>query len=258
MEIKKQKSRSAIKVVANNLKGAKRSLGKALSKPEVLARVGKRGYDAKKIQAGVALHGAAKAALDRRKSVEGDQLVASKAFQACKQSGCAGYQELAKSCRALWSGQPELLAKLGLNKPMPRNDKEFLTAAEMLYNTENYSPEMLDELDDYGFDAKKFAAGLAVIEAMDDADAEHDQAKGDTTKAVADQKSTLGALQKWVTKFNKFARIELKDRPDLLKTRDLPARLTRTPAQRLAPQKAAATRRAKKIASLNKAASAAA
>ena len=160
------------------------------------------------------------------------------------------------TCRALWSEQPELLTKLGLNKPQPRTHKEFITAAETLYNTENYSQEMLDQLDDYGFDAKKFESGAAAIAAMDEADSEHDKAKANTTKAVQDQKSAMKSLNQWTSKFNKFARIELKDRPDLLKTLDLPARLTRTKAQRLAPQKAAETRQEKKIASLNKAAAA--
>ena len=59
------------------------------------------------------------------------------------------------------------------------------------------------------------------------------------------------SLAPFVVWNNKFARIELKDRPILLKSLDLPTRLTKPKAKHQTPKKATVTRQKKKAAKVN-------
>jgi hypothetical protein len=233
------------KSIGANLNDAQVAMQNAKNNPDILALLTACGYDANKIKEGLALHKAAQDKLNELQSALGDQLSASAGYKAARRTARKCYQKLAKSCRALWSGDTGKLTKVGLNKPMPGTHGAFLAQAGVLFNPENYTKPMLDELSEHGYDADKFTSECERIDALDEVNQAHEETKGASRQASREFQTAAKALRIWTARFKKFARLALEEKPQLLEKLGIAVRTTKTKAQREAPAKAAATRIAK-------------
>ena len=71
-------------------------------------------------------------------------------------------------------------------------------------------------------------------------------AKGAAQQAAQDQDAALAKMSDWVAQYLKIAKVALRGKKQLLEKIGVLARTSKTAAQKAAPQKAAATRAAKK------------
>ena len=132
-------------------------------------------------------------------------------------------------------------AGLGLGKE-PRGTAALTQAGYTLFD--NAADSGL--LADFGYDADRIAAERAKIEAFDTANQAQEMAKGASQQAAQDQEAALTKMYDWVAQYLKIAKVALRGKKQLLEKIGVAARTTKTAAQKAAPQKAAATRAAKK------------
>ncbi len=225
--------------IAQQLNAAQLAIANSLADPEIKAAVAQFGYTTAKLNKGKALYDAALAAVNAQKSGKGSQKDATAQLKAALTDARDAYQALTKVARATLSKEEQ--AGLGLSKE-PRGTAAFIQAGYTLFDNAGD----IAALADFGYDADKLAAERAKIEAYDQANQAQEMAKGSAQQATQDQDAALAAMNDWVAQYVKIAKVALRGKKQLLEKIGVLARTSKTAAQKAAPQKAAATRAAKK------------
>jgi hypothetical protein len=224
---------------AQQLNAAQLASANSLADPEIKAAVAQFGYTTVKLNKGKALYEAALAAVNAQKSGKGTQKDATAQLKAAQTEARDAYQALAKVARATLSKAEQ--ATLGLGAE-PRGTAAFIQAGYTLFDNAGE----VAALAEFGYEADRLAAERAKIEAYDQANQAQEMAKGAAQQATQDQDAALAALSEWVAQYLKIAKVALRGRKQLLEKIGVTARTSPTSAQKAAPQKAAATRAAKK------------
>lgn len=205
------------------------------------------GYTAAKINAGRTLYTAADAGVTAALNAAGDQQLSTQFVGKCEQAARGVFQDFSKTARAVFVKDKAALAKLGLNQPMPRKRADFVKAADVLFKTGNYTPEMTAALLELGWDSPEYSAARGKIAEYDAALNDQADAKSEAQKSSVAQKKALRTMDDWMAKFIKICRVVFKDeQAQFLESFNVTARTAPTKKQRAGRRKAAATRAAKK------------
>ena len=86
----------------------------------------------------------------------------------------------------------------------------------------------------------------AVIDVLNQTYQAQVAAMGAAQQATREQAAALAALRRWIAQYLKIAKVALHDKPELIEKLGKVSRSAKTAGQRAAPQKAAATRAARK------------
>lgn len=234
------------KGIAVRLNAADVAISNAKGDAEIGQYLGAFGYQTPQLSEGMALYEAADGAVKKQVAAEGDQGEASKRAQNAEKAARKAYQDLAKVARAIFSKDKAALSVLGLDRPMPKAMPLFLTMATALFDNASHDPDIAKALGTRGYDAKRLAAGRAKVVEMSAAMQAHQSAIGASQQATEEQDAVLKAMDAWMSEFVKIAKVALGPKPQLLEKLGILKRNTKTKAQRKAPAKAAATRKAKK------------
>jgi hypothetical protein len=233
------------RTIANRLKMAKVGLSNATKDAEVQAALSLYKYDAPRIAQGLVKHAAAENAVsnsvDKRGALRAGVAHAVKSRKAVQ----VAFQRMAKVSRAAFAEEPATLARLGLDRRMPAREADFVQAARTLFNTTAYTAAMRAALADNGYDDAKLSGERSKIAELEFAIQNRENCRGGAQQAVADQRTALKDMDRWMSSFAKVARVALADRAQLVEKLGLFTRNSRTPAQRGAAAKAAATRKQK-------------
>ncbi len=234
--------------IGNQLKRSKLAIQNTIKNPAILTLVATKGYTLAVMNQGLVIYNNADAAVGLAASTSGDQGMASEEAEKAWKEVRVAYQDLAKIARAIFLRRTEVLALLGLDKPMPGAAGDFTLAFNKLFNTGAYTPEITAKFLAKGYDSTKYSECRGLFGEWENAVGLHKAAAGDAEDAAADQEKKLKIMVDWVAEYFKIARVALKDRPQLLEKIGVLVRRTRTKAQRGAPAKAALTRAKNKLA----------
>lgn len=235
------------RTIVQRLDTAKRATKSAL-KPGPLAILKENGYTAAKINAGRVLYTTADEAVSAALDALSDQQNATQFVGMCEKAARGTFQDFAKTARAVFVKDKSALAKLGLNKPMPEVREDFLKAADVLFKTDNYTPEMAAALLEVGWDSPDYSLARSKIAEFDTAMGDQLQAISDAQKATGAQTKALKAMDEWMAKFIKICRVVFKDeQAQFLESFKVTVRTAPTKKQRDGRKKAAATRAGKKL-----------
>ncbi len=221
----------------------------SLSDTTIQSYVGKYGYTADRLNEGKALLDAATGVKDTHVAASGAKKVATAAEGGLRKAAEDAYQSYSTIAKGVFQKDKESLAKLGLDKPMPRTEAGFIAAGKTLFDNASSDEKIKAAMANDGYDDAKLAdekAKILAYEAAVDAQAAANGASQDSTQ---EQTKAVKALADWVSGYMRVARVALKEKPQLLEKLGILVRNTRTKPQKQAPQKAAATRAAKKNAS---------
>lgn len=232
--------------IPTQLKSAEAAINNALKYAEIKAAVLPYGYTVAKLNGGRGLYAEASAAFDHALALGGDQQVATAEVNSALKIARKVYQDLAKLCRVVFAKQPGTLARLGLNKPMPRPMDDFVVAADTLFNWNEHTQDIKDALEAKTYDSSKVSQERSKIAALNVARQTQKGFMGDAQEAKAAQRTALKELHEWYMEFRKLARLALKDKPQLLEKLGILHRSVKTKAQRGATAKAKVTREKKK------------
>ncbi|HJZ46836.1 MAG TPA: hypothetical protein VKE41_06705 [Roseiflexaceae bacterium] len=234
--------------IAGQLNIARLAISNTLADAELQALVVVYGYTVDKMQAGKRLYDLAVAAVNAQAAAAGTQRQATAQARVAERAARASYQALAQVARALFVRNQAHRAALGLVGSAPQGTAAFLAAATMLFDNARDLAEIKAVLAGYGYDDARLEGERATIAAFDRANQTQVAAIGAAQQATRDRQAALDVLNEWLAQYLKIARIALRDKPQLIEKLGVLKRSSRTPAQRQAPQKAAATRAARKAA----------
>jgi hypothetical protein len=205
--------------------------------------LGAFGFDAARLLEGQAVLDTASAAVQAQVSTAGGWQTATATLDTAKREARAAYQALAQVVRAAFGRNNPVLAKLGINGPMPTRQGHFLAAAAALFVNVASDPDLAAEVARFGYTSQKLASEQAKIAAMVEALRVREVAKGAAQQATMDQRAALGQLDHWMGAFIRVARVAFRGQDQLMEKLGVLARNAKTEAQRKGPFKAAATRR---------------
>lgn len=232
--------------IAGQLHIARLAISNTRTDDELKVRVARFGYTDAKLDEGQRLYDAAVAAVSAQASAAAAQYLASAEARAAEQRARESYQALAQVARAVLQTNPAQRAALGLVGNAPQSISAFLSTAETLFQNALTVPIIRDNLRNYGYDAARLGQEQAAIRAFDQAYRARVAAMGAAQQATRDQSAALAALRRWHAQYMKIAKVALHDKPKLIEKLGKVARSAKTAGQRGAPQKAAATRAARK------------
>lgn len=231
---------------AEQLKRAKVALTNTSSDIEIQAAVAAYGYNETTLAVGWNYYNDADAAVSANVAAAGAQAQATSDVVNAGKTAFAAYQGLSTVAKAVLQGDKGSLAKLGLDRPMPRAIAPFLAGAYILFDNAAADAEIKAKLATRGYDDTKLGEERAKIKAYDDADDVQEAAKGANQQATSVANAAMKRLNDWISQYLKIARVALSGKKNLLEKLGITVRTTRTAAQRAAPAKAAATRKAQK------------
>lgn len=233
--------------MAGQLNAARLAISNTLSDPEIQHAVAQFGYTTEKLQEGSRLYDVALISVNTQTIAAGAQKQATAQAELAEQRARVSYQALAQVARAVFVREPARRATLGLIGTAPQGTPAFLAACEQLFGNAINVAEIKGVLGEYGYTEARFEAERAVIDAFDRAYKAQVAAKGAAQHATRAQRDALTRLNQWVAQYLKIARVALHDKPDLIEKLGKVTRNAKTAGQRGAPQKAAATRAARKL-----------
>ena len=209
--------------IAGQLNAARVAICNTQADGELRERVERFGYTAARLDEGQRLYDAALAAVNAQVAAAGAKRLATARARAAERQARASYQARAGLARAVFPREPGLHKMLGLAGETPRGTAGFLAAAGTLFANALGTPSIRGVLASYGYDDARFARELAAIQAFDRAYGAQVAAIGAARLATTEQRAALGALNRWVARYLKIARIALDDQPQLIEKLGLSA-----------------------------------
>ena len=217
----------------------------AATDPEVSPLLAAYGFDTNRFAKERALLQTASDEVTRQVNATGEYRAATARAGAALVVGIEAYQSLAQVARAAFAGDRATLSSLGLDKRMSRTSSLFTTQALALFDNAAGNKVIADQVATYGYTAEKLTSERNKILALIEAVRVQESAKGAAQQATAQQNAAMKALDSEMSALRRVAKVALKSQPQLLEKLGIVARASRTPAQRHAGQKAAATRHAR-------------
>ena len=176
------------------------------------------GYNAAKRADGVSLLANARTIQVTVQEARAAQLAATQAVKDAEKLARTAYADLATVARTVFKGDTAALATLGLNKgPAPKGTAAFLLAADKLFAGAAAAPQSVkDTLASVGYNAAKLASEQEKIATLHTANQTQEQAKGTSQNLTPEQERVFVQLDTYTTQLRKFARIALRETPQLL------------------------------------------
>jgi len=209
------------------LRRARIALDNALAQNDIQTRLTAFGYNAARLNEGKALLKRATEAVSAQDTLGGVRSESTDTAARLHKKANAAYQDMVNIARAAFRGDERArLDQLGIAGPTPRTVAGLLSRASTFFQAAGATPAIAATLAAFGYDADKLAAERAKFDALTQADAAQEQARGRAQQSTRDQDTALAALSDYLSAFERVARVALKDRPDLLETLAIPARST--------------------------------
>lgn len=237
------KSRNSI---SEQLNFANVALNNSINDPEILNLVSNFGYTKEKLEEGLNLYKAAVDIVNTRTRLAGAQYQATEELKVKEKLAREAYQNLAKVARAVFKQDQARLAQLGIVGEMPKKIAEFIARGYTVFDNALSIDEIKTALSHFGYDEAKLTEERQKIVDFDLANQRQEAAKGEVQQASKNQEKALKEMNEWVAQYIKIARVALKDKKQLMEKIGVRVYSSKTPAQRQAPKKASATRKAKK------------
>ncbi|MFK8270377.1 hypothetical protein [Capnocytophaga stomatis] len=174
------------------------------------------GYDDTKIAEGKALYDEARKTFDANIKETREETSASLAFQEKYQNVQKKYSTHRKKARIVFEDNEEALRQLKLKGSAARAIAAAMEEMRAFYQLLDTTPNLLTPLKQLKITEEDIKNQLQEFPEVEKAYATYLQEKGESQQATRDKNKAFEALDKWVSKFYKVAKIALEDRPQLL------------------------------------------
>lgn len=224
------------------------AINNSINNPEILSLVSAKGYPQEKLAEGLALVENARQKVAAKPAALGSQKDATSASVKGLEVAISSYQDISNIAKANFRDKPEKLAKLGLDRPMPRSPEQLVERGFALIDNISKDERIKSIMAEHGYpddvlsvEREKFAA-CANLEKVQQSVMGAKQVTTDESQAA------MKALDDWMMEYTRIAKVALRSRKNLMEKIGIRVRTTKTSAQRAAPRKAAVTRAAKRAA----------
>jgi hypothetical protein len=183
---------------------------------EIAASMAAFGYDAARIQEGVALLAQARQLQADRVRRYGEQYLATEALHRAWRQADETYTTHRNLVRLALRKAPARLEKLGLGGRKKRGLADWLGQATVFYTGLLEDAETLAELARFNLTAAAIEAGRALAAQVAESNSAQEQSKYEAQQATQERNAALAALNDWMVEFSGVARIALAARPQAL------------------------------------------
>ncbi|MDO5106607.1 hypothetical protein [Capnocytophaga sp.] len=174
------------------------------------------GYDDAKIAEGKALYDQARKMFDVNVKETREESAASLVFQEKYQNVQKTYATHRKKARIVFEDNEEALRLLKLKGSAARTIATSMEEMRAFYQFLDTTPNLLTALKQLKMTEQDVKNQLQELPEVEKVYASYLQEKGESQQATKDKNKAFEALDKWVSKFYKVAKIALEDRPQLL------------------------------------------
>lgn len=202
---------------AEQVHAARFLIDNALASPEVLSLMTPYGYAVPQIQAMVPLIETAETEIAEQDSQTGSRNRATVALVEADKAARADFQGVVQVARVVYATDKTRLAELGLVGTTPRSVAGFLQRARGVIAAYRSRPELASALAARSITTERVALLETKLESLLAADEAQQRQKGEAMQATKRQNAALKALNDAVGPLARYAKLALKDRPDLLK-----------------------------------------
>lgn len=191
------------------------NLGKDL---ELKAELAEYGYDEAKIGEGKKLYDEARKTFDANTKETREETTASLNFQEKYQNFQKIYITHRKKAKIVFDDNPEAFLQLKLKNTPARVIAKFLEETRAFYQLLDTTEKLLTPLKQLKITEQEIKKQLQLLTEVEQAYADYQKEKGESQQATKGKNDAFDALDKWVTRFFKVAKIALEDRPQLLES----------------------------------------
>jgi hypothetical protein len=202
---------------AEQVHAARFLIDNALANPEIVSLMAPFGYAVPQIQAIIPLIETAETEIAEQDSQAGSRNRATVALMDADQAARADYQGVLLVVRVVFATDKTRLAELGVVGTTPRTVGAFLQRARGFIAAYRSRPELASALAARSITEARIAQLEGKLDALLAADEAQQRQKGEAMQATQRQNAALKALNDAVGPFARYAKVALKDRPDLLK-----------------------------------------
>lgn len=176
------------------------------------------GYDDAKISEGKVLYDKARQTFDANTKETREETTASLAFQEIYQQTLENYATDRKKARIIYEDNEEASRSLHLKGRTAQVTAKALEEIRAFYQALDTTESLLTPLAQLKITSERVKSQLKNLEETDKKYADYLKEKGESQQATKDKNNAFEALDKWVSKFFKIAKIALEDRPQLLES----------------------------------------
>jgi hypothetical protein len=202
--------------IEERLRAAQVAIGNALADPALLAALEEYSYNTTRLQQGNALRQQAWMLYQRQKGEYGELSTASHGLEAAQQQARASYMRYVKMARLKLEDDRGASQKLGLTTGRKRPLAKWLAQAQQFYTHALSDAAILGKLAEVGITRTMLEAGQQQVDAVGEGEALWRQRQGAARDATRVRDEAIAALDAWMRKFTRVARVAFEDRPQLL------------------------------------------
>lgn len=189
------------------------NIGKNL---ELKSELAEYGYDEAKIKEGKKLYDEARKTFDVNTKETREETTASQNFQEKYQNFQKIHTTHRKKAKIVFDDNAEAFLQLKLKDTPARAIAKFLEEAKAFYQLISTTETLMIPLKQLKITEQEIMKQLQLLKEVEQAHADYQKEKGESQQATKDKNDAFEALDKWVAKFFKVAKIALEDKPQLL------------------------------------------
>lgn len=198
------------------LSQAQLAIENALNDPAILSALSDFGYTSAKLQKGKQLYNIAAAAQLAKSNEVGEQISATAAVQAARQTAEKTYIRYVKIARVAFKRNSGVATQLDLGGTRKESLSCWLAQANQFYKNALADRAILTGLKEFGITEQKLKAGLNELRAVDAANLTQEKEKGDAQAATQKRDAALDEMQDWLSDYLAVAKVALEEHPQLL------------------------------------------
>lgn len=206
------------KTEAQLLENYRVALENLVNQAEIAAAMAEFGYGPEVVATGKQLFDTARAAFDKN-TVE--DVETNEAYDDFKQQFDAlreVYTLHRKKAKVVFMNNELTLKNLGLTGNIPEVYVSLMEKIRMFYHLLNGNADQLQQLATLKVTQEEVTAALAAIEAVENARAEYLREVGESQDATKIKDKMMAALEDWMQRMLRVARIALEDNPQLMES----------------------------------------
>ena len=189
------------------------NIGKNL---ELKSELAEYGYDEAKIKEGKKLYDEARKTFDVNTKETREETTASQNFQEKYQNFQKIHTIHRKKAKIVFDDNAEAFLQLKLKDTPARAIAKFLEEAKAFYQLISTTETLMTPLKQLKITEQEITKQLQLLKEVEQAHADYQKEKGESQQATKDKNDAFEALDKWLAKFFKVAKIALEDKPQLL------------------------------------------
>ena len=202
-------------VIAALVARARTALTNTETDPDLAAALLPYGYDRDKLTEGTALTNALAASSARQQAEYGEQFEATEDADAAFEGARAVYMRHVRIARIAFEDDAGRTGALGLRGDREDDRPGLMAQARTFYTNALADTEAVNDLADLNVDRVSLQAGQAALDAALSAIAEQQKETGEAQEATVVRDAAHRALEAWLSRFFRIAKVACEGQPQL-------------------------------------------